>query len=90
MSQSKSRSIQEACLQTGIGFGLSFLLQIILSHFYNMQVTFMDNVQITLWFTLLSLVRGYIVRRWMAQGDDDTPDAPIGNIGDRVSGNSVL
>lgn len=70
MSQSKKHSIQETLLQTAVGFVLSFALQLILCQFYDMHVSFTDNLAITLWFTVLSLVRGYVVRRWMNKLDN--------------------
>lgn len=69
MSQSKIRSMKEAATQTAIGFGLSLVLQFILAHAYGFHASVSDNIQVTLWFTLLSLARGYVVRRWFSKGD---------------------
>lgn len=69
MSQSRISSLKESAVQTGIGFGLSLALQIVMSHVYNMSVTLFQNIQITMYFTILSLVRGYVVRRWFNKGE---------------------
>lgn len=69
MSQSKTRSLEETCINTFIGFILSLMLQLLVSKLYNMQVSFFDNLSITVAFTMLSLLRGYFVRRFMNKGD---------------------
>jgi hypothetical protein len=58
----------EAAVNVAIGFALSLCLQAALSHFYGLQTSFSVDLQITLWFTALSLARGYVVRRVFNRG----------------------
>lgn len=64
MTQTRLSSFYEVCISTFIGFGLSLVLQTILSQVYHLNTSTSANVQITLWFTILSIVRGYVIRRW--------------------------
>ena len=61
--QSKKHSLLETCLSTFIGFVVALLTQIIVFPWFNMQVTLFDNVLISLIFTIVSIIRGYSVRR---------------------------
>lgn len=63
MSQSKRQSMIEAFVGTVIGILTSMVTQAIVYPLYGFQVTFMENVGITAIFTVVSLVRGYLVRR---------------------------
>lgn len=64
MSQSKTRSAIEAATSTAIGYLVSLAITAVVLPAYGHAVTFSENVQITLIFTLASVVRSYAVRRW--------------------------
>lgn len=61
--QSKKQSLIETVTSTLIGLAVSFLTQIIVFPLYNLEVNFTQNLQITLIFTVVSIARGYFVRR---------------------------
>jgi len=63
MKQTKRKSLIESIIQTVIGLGTSILIQIILYPMMGIPVTFSQNLIITLVFFLVSIVRGYFVRR---------------------------
>lgn len=63
MKQTKQKSLIESVTQTIIGLGTSILIQIILYPMMGIPVTFSQNLIITLVFFLVSIVRGYFVRR---------------------------
>jgi len=63
MKQTKQKSLIESIIQTIIGLGTSILIQIILYPMMGIPVTFSQNLIITLVFFLVSIVRGYFVRR---------------------------
>ena len=67
--QSKLQSAKETIISIGIGFGLSLILQSVLAHVYGFNASVSDNIQVTIWFTVLSLVRSYCVRRYFAKRD---------------------
>lgn len=63
MNQTKRKSLIESVIQTIIGLGTSILIQVILYPMMGIPVTFSQNLIITSVFFLVSIVRGYFVRR---------------------------
>jgi hypothetical protein len=63
MIQSKQKSLIESIVQTIIGLGTSILIQVILYPILEIPVTFSQNIIITLVFFIVSIIRGYFVRR---------------------------
>lgn len=61
--QSKLQSLLETLLSVAIGFSLALALQCLLAWRDNMPFTFLQSVEWTLYFTVLSIARGYAVRR---------------------------
>ncbi|WP_442900781.1 DUF7220 family protein [Flavobacterium sp. CBA20B-1] len=61
--QTKRQSLIETVTSTLIGLAVSFLTQIIVFPIYNLEVNFNQNLQITAIFTVVSIFRGYCVRR---------------------------
>ena len=63
MSQSKFMSIFETCTNTLIGYLVAVCSQIIIFPLFNIEIPIADNFLIGLWFTLISILRGYFLRR---------------------------
>lgn len=63
MSQSRRQSVIETVASTAIGFGIAFLATWAVMPIFGHHVTHADNFWITTIFTVISLVRGYFVRR---------------------------
>jgi hypothetical protein len=63
MQQSKKHSIIESIVQTIIGLGTSILIQVVLYPLMGITVTFSQNLIITSVFFVVSIIRGYLVRR---------------------------
>ena len=63
MKQTKQKSLIESIIQTIIGLGTSILIQVILYPMMGIPVTFSQNLIITLVFFIVSIIRGYFVRR---------------------------
>jgi hypothetical protein len=63
MTQSRRMSLIETCASIAIGFVVSVIITELVMPAYGHQVTLADNIQITLIFTVASIVRGYVVRR---------------------------
>ena len=57
-------SMIEVATNILIGLVVSFISQIVIYKLYDIRVSIMQNVEITIWFTLISIVRSYLVRRW--------------------------
>jgi len=64
MEQSKLGSLIEACANVVIGYGVALLSQIVVFPWFGIHVPLSTNLWIGAWFTVISLVRSYILRRW--------------------------
>ena len=65
MSQTRIGSLVEACANIGTGFVLSFLIQhFVVSPLWGIGHSAVENLQITLLFTVVSIVRSYLWRRY--------------------------
>jgi len=61
--QSRKHSFFEACLGTFIGFFVALLGQIFIFPFFGIYTNMLDNILIAVFFTIISIVRSYAVRR---------------------------
>ncbi len=77
MSQTKLGSIAEAWANIAVGFAVNFTANmLILPLFGFATLTFRTNFEIGLLYTLISLVRSYVLRRWfngLKFGHDNKP-----------------
>ena len=62
--QSKKHSFIESLLNTVVGFLISLLVQLLIYPILNIPVTIFQNIIITSVFTIVSIIRGYIIRRY--------------------------
>ena len=63
MSQSKKKSLLESFTNIAIGYAVAVISQIIIFPMFNICVPLGTNIKIGLWFTLISLIRSYTIRR---------------------------
>jgi hypothetical protein len=63
MSQSKRGSVIETVTSTVIGYSVAVISQVTIFPLYGIDLTLDSNMVIAAWFTIISLVRGYWVRR---------------------------
>ena len=63
MKQSRKHSIIESIVQTIIGLGTSILIQVVLYPLMGIPVSFKQNLIITAVFFVVSIIRGFLVRR---------------------------
>ena len=64
MSQSKKQSLLEITIQTLIGLGTSIAVQLIIYPLMGIPVSLPQNIIITIVFFTVSMIRGYLVRRY--------------------------
>lgn len=64
--QSKTNSMLESLTNTVIGYTVAIASQLAVFPLFNIHIALQDNLLIGLWFTAISLTRGYLVRRWFA------------------------
>lgn len=67
--QSKGRSLKEALASTAIGFGISYIANIVVLNAFALPVGPGKALYISVIFTMISVVRGYLVRRYFNKGD---------------------
>lgn len=63
MKQPTLMSWLEICLNTGIGFGIAITAQILIFPLFGFNPPLSTNFYIALIFTVISIVRGYVMRR---------------------------
>jgi hypothetical protein len=64
MQQSKIGSAIEAGMNVLIGYGIAVASQVLIFPLYGVHIPLASNFTIGLWFTVISLVRSYALRRW--------------------------
>lgn len=65
MNQTRLESLLEASVSTAVGFALSFVVwQSIAKPVFGYEVTLIDNFWLTTIFTVVSLTRQYVFRRF--------------------------
>ena len=62
--QTKYQSLIESLTNILIGYLTALLSQLLIFPLFNIYVTFQDNLLIGLYFTIISLIRSYLVRRY--------------------------
>lgn len=63
MSQTRKGSLLEAIVNILVGAVVALLSQLVVFPMYGVHVSFNTNLSITAWFTGVSLVRSYWLRR---------------------------
>ncbi len=64
MSQSKADSVIETCTNIAVGFIVAVISQMVIFHAYDLHVSLATNIEMTIWFTFVSFVRSYTLRRF--------------------------
>ena len=67
MAQLKRHSLLESIANIGVGIGVAFISQVVIFPLYGIHVNVNTNIEITLWFTAISLIRQYVLRRWFTK-----------------------
>ena len=62
--QSKLESLYEASINIFIGFVIAFISQLVFFPIVGIEVTLDQNFILTILFTLVSIIRTYIIRRY--------------------------
>lgn len=62
--QSKKQSRIETLIQQVVGFGVALASQMLLFPLIGIDVTLAGNIGITIYFTIISMMRSYLIRRY--------------------------
>lgn len=64
MAQTRLGSFAEAWANIAVGFGINFTANLLVLPHFGFNVTATDALGIGVIFTVISLVRSYVLRRW--------------------------
>jgi len=64
MSQSKKHSLVESVTNVAIGYSVAIISQLLIFPVFDIRIPLFDNLMIGAWFTVISLGRSYVIRRW--------------------------
>ena len=64
MEQSRLGSLIEALVNIMIGYVVAISSQVVVFPLFGIYVPLSTNLWIGAWFTVISLVRSYVLRRW--------------------------
>ena len=67
--QSKRESMIETLTNVGIGWFISFIANMLVLPLFGYNINLTDGVLISIIFTVISIIRGYVVRRWFNSKD---------------------
>jgi hypothetical protein len=61
--QLKRHSLLESVVNVVVGYGVALLSQLIIFPVFGLKVSLRDNVLIGVFFTIISIIRSYLLRR---------------------------
>ena len=64
MNQTRTESLVESIVNILIGYGVALVSQIAIFPLFGIHVPLSTNLWIGAWFTVISLVRSYVIRRF--------------------------
>ena len=64
MQQTKFSSFIESLTNIAIGYSVALASQLVIFPQFDIHVSLQTNIYIGLWFTLVSIIRSYVIRRW--------------------------
>ena len=68
--QSKTRSLTESLTNVAVGMGVSLASQYLIFPLFGIHdMSFGDHLAITMYFTIISILRSYCLRRWFTRKD---------------------
>jgi len=62
--QSRKKSMFESIANVLVGYFVALLSQIAVFPMFGIDIPFSDNLAIGAWFTVISVIRSYAIRRW--------------------------
>lgn len=64
MPQTRTMSMVETITNVAIGLIVSFLSQVVVFKYYDIHISLAQNLELTLYFTVVSVIRGFALRRF--------------------------
>lgn len=67
MRQAKIHSFIESISNIVIGYTVALISQLLVFPMFDIHIPFSSNLKIGAWFTLISIIRSYAIRRWFTK-----------------------
>jgi len=67
--QSKRESLKESAANVLVGYIIALMSQIVVFPLVGVQASLNQNLKIGVYFTIISLVRSYMIRRYFNKGE---------------------
>jgi hypothetical protein len=64
MTQTRLQSVAEAAANVAVGYLVAIASQVVVFPQFGIHVPLVTNLAIGAWFTVISLLRSYVLRRW--------------------------
>lgn len=64
MSQTRLSSFIEALMNVAIGFSINYIANLLIFPLFDMHISLADNFWLGMIYTVISIVRSYVIRRW--------------------------
>lgn len=61
--QTRRQSMIETCINVAIGYGVALASQVLIFPLFGIHIPLSSNLMIGAFFTVISIARGYLVRR---------------------------
>jgi len=76
MTQTKKMSFIESCANILFGYTIAIISQLLVFPLFGIEIPFSSNLGIGAWFTAISLIRSYVIRRWFnkEEKNEKVPD----------------
>ena len=68
MNQTKLESLLESSVNIFIGYFVALASQLLIFPLFDINIPLSSNLWIGAWFTVISLLRSYVIRRWFNAG----------------------
>jgi hypothetical protein len=65
--QTRLGSFIEVCINIAIGFTINFFMNLTIFPFFGWNISISENLLLGVIYTVVSVIRGYVVRRWFEQ-----------------------
>lgn len=62
--QTRKHSLMESLSNVLVGYGVAIASQVVIFPLYGIHIPIQQNLTMGLWFTLISIIRSYVLRRW--------------------------
>lgn len=65
--QSRTHSALESCANVAVGYLVALASQLAIFPMFGIHIPFHSNLAIGAWFTVISLARSYVIRRYFTK-----------------------